>query len=353
MDRRAFLGAGVLAPFVSTGRVTLQAATSRQYSIRAIDLVTQSNAIDMLGLLTFDWDKLERWQTDPWTYSEVHFKRCSGSGIRVFHPAVELTWPNPRACAQRIFSNWNQFIDGQSSRFIRIDTVADLDRAGREGKVGVLLGMQNSEHLRKISDVTAFHAMGQRISQLTYNSRNRIGCGCLEHPDKGLTEYGLTLVRKMNETGMAIDVSHSGRRTTLDAIAASTRPVLITHSNCQTLVPGHPRCKSDEAIKAMARAGGVMGVTGIRVFVRRRGTATLDHVLDHFDHVANLAGVEHVGVGSDTDVDGRGRQLDVPRLDHPLRIYDLTEGLIRRGYSNHDITLILGGNFRRALSEIW
>ena len=74
---------------------------------------------------------------------------------------------------------------------------------------------------------------------------------------------------------------------------------------------------------------------------------------DHFDHVAKLTGVEHVGVGSDTDVDGHGRTLDVPRLDHPLRIYDLTEGLIRRGYSNHAISLILGGNFRRALSQIW
>jgi membrane dipeptidase len=103
---------------------------------------------------------------------------------------------------------------------------------------------------------------------------------------------------------MAVDVSHCGDRTTLDACEASKRPVLVTHSNCRALVPGHPSVKTDEAIRAMAKSGGVMGITGVRMFVRDKEPTTIEHVLDHFDHVARLVGVEHLGVGSDADLDG-------------------------------------------------
>jgi membrane dipeptidase len=155
-----------------------------------------------------------------------------------------------------------------------------------------------------LDDVDLFHGLGQRVSQLTYNARNLIGNGSTERRDDGLSDYGLAVVSRMNQVGMAVDVSHSGDRTTLDAIEASTRPVLITHSNCRALVPGHPRCKTDEAIRKMAAAGGVMGITGVRMFVRAEEPTTIEHVLDHFDHVARLTSVEHVGLGSDMDLDG-------------------------------------------------
>jgi membrane dipeptidase len=110
----------------------------------------------------------------------------------------------------------------------------------------------------------------------------------------------------------------------------------------------------------MASTGSVMGITGVRVFVRNQEPTTIEHVLDHFDHVVKLAGVDHVGIGSDTDLDGRDiltrsrrRLLDIRGLDHPRRIFDLTEALIRRRYSDQSIQLMLGGNFRRALSDIW
>jgi membrane dipeptidase len=177
----------------------------------------------------------------------------------------------------------------------------------------------------------------------------------------------------MNRVGMAVDVSHCSDRTTLDAFAASRKPVLITHANCRALNP-HPRCKSDEEIRKMAAGGGVMGISGVRMFVRATEPTTIEHVLDHFDHAAKLVGVEHVGVGSDIDLDGydklppvlRRRMLvgyknspafrgegEIEGLNHPKRMFDLTEGLIRRGYSDAQIELILGGNFRRALGEIW
>jgi membrane dipeptidase len=185
---------------------------------------------------------------------------------------------------------------------------------------------------------------------------------------------GVSVVEAMNRVGMTVDVSHCGDRTTLDAFAASRQPVLITHTNCRALVPGHPRCKTDEATRAMAWSGGVMGITGVRNFVSLREPTTIEHVLDHFDHVARLVGPEHLGVGSDIDLHGyddmppadnrrlrdaykgsygfRAR-LDVEGLDHPRRMYDLTEGLIRRRYTDEQIRGILGENFPRVLAQTW
>jgi membrane dipeptidase len=155
-----------------------------------------------------------------------------------------------------------------------------------------------------------------------------------------------------------VDVSHCSDRTTLDAIEASKKPVLITHANCRALVPNSARCKTDTAIQRAASKGGVIGVTMVRYFVRPGGSATIEDVLDHIDHVVRLVGVEHIGLGSDVDLAGRDgvhpkRKNDLDGIDYSKKIYDLTEGLLRRKYSSRDIQLILGGNFQRALSSIW
>ena len=163
----------------------------------------------------------------------------------------------------------------------------------------------------------------------------------------------------MNDAGMAVDISHCGDRTTMDAIAASRKPVLVTHSNCRALVPGSARCKTDEAIRRMAATGGVMGITMVRTFVRAAARVTMQQVLDHFDHLIKLAGIEHAGIGSDVDLDGRDTRVrpatrfDLDGIDYAKKIYDLTEGLLGRNYSSRNIELILGGNFERALTETW
>src|SRR6185312_16057612 len=130
----------------------------------------------------------------------------------------------------------------------------------------------------------------------------------------------------------------------MDAIVASRRPVVVTHSNCRALVPA-ARCKTDEAIRAMASKGGVIGITMVRGFVSAGGQATIENVLNHIDHVVALAGVEHVGVGSDVDLDGRDvhsvRKYDLDGIDYAKKIYELAEGLVRRRYSNRNIELIL------------
>jgi len=306
----------------------------------------------MLGLLTLNWPRLYRWQQDPSTFTAADFDKLRGSGINVFHPAVSLGDGETHDVSWRWFDKWNRLISGRPEYFVRVDGASDITRARREGKIGIILGMQDANHLRTVEDVDVFHALGQRLTQLTYNSANRLGNGCYVVNDKGLTAFGLLVVARMNAAGMAIDISHCGERTSLDAIEASKKPVLITHSNCRALAPGVARCKSDAVIRAAARKGGVVGLTSVRQFVRANGAATVEKVLDHFDYAVKLVGVEHVGIGSDFDLDAHPT-YDTPGLNQPNRMFQLTEGLVRRGYKDTDIALLLGGNFQRALQQIW
>jgi membrane dipeptidase len=311
-----------------------------------------------LGLLTLDFRKLSAWETNPNRFQQADFLRLKNSGITIFHPAVGYNAGDIYTESLRDINGWNAFIAAHEPRFLRVEGAADFERAKALGKIGILIGQQNSEHFRAVEDVDRFYNLGQRVSQLTYRS-NGIGGGSSDPRDRGLSQYGSAIVERMNKAGMAVDISHCGDRTALDAIEASRKPVLVTHSNCRALVPSSARCRTDEAIQRMAAKGGVMGVTMVRIFVRAEGPATIEHVLDHIDHVANLTGVEHVGVGSDVDLNGRDfsvhstRKLDLDGIDYAKKIYDLTEGLFRRNYSSGDIELILGGNFKRALSEVW
>jgi membrane dipeptidase len=366
LNRREFLragalaGAGVLAaPFVNRGRYSLFADGRVEHSARAVELVGRSTVIDMLGLLTLDWPKLYGWQREPGAFGTADFQKLQRSGIHVFHPAVEPNEPRAQEAILAWISGWNRLLASRSDCLLRIDSAGDLEQVRAEGKLGILVGFQNSDHFRTVADVQRFHSLGQRVSQLTYNRRNRIGCGCRESRDTGLSAYGGEIVAAMNAAGMAVDVSHCSERTCLDAFAVSRKPVLVTHSNCRALT-ANPRCKSDAVIRAMAARGGVMGITFVAAFVSSRRPATVEDVLDHFDRVARLAGVEHAGLGSDVDIDavdprtGRVRaSYDVRGLVQARRVFDLTEGLIRRGYSDRAIELILGGNFQRALGEIW
>lgn len=369
MNRRRFLrgvavaGAGALAaPMLNLGRCRLFAedgSVAGEVSVRARQLVERVAVIDMLGLLTLDWPLLERWQRDGSAFGASEFAHLARSGVTVFHPAVEPNQPDATAAVRQWLQRWDTLLAAHPRYFQRITSLADLDRVKVEGRLGLLLGFQNSDHLRTPGDVARFHSFGQRVSQLTYDRANHLGGGCRES-DPGLSLLGAEVVRAMNEVGMVVDVSHCGERTTLDAFAASCRPVLITHANSQALVPGHPRCKSDHVLRVMARCGGVIGITAVRAYVRQPQAPTLDDLLDHFEHVAKVAGVEHVGLGSDVDVDARHPRTGRVRpayvidgLDPALRVYALVEGLLRRGWREADVELVLGGNFRRALGEIW
>ncbi|HYP12441.1 MAG TPA: membrane dipeptidase [Bryobacteraceae bacterium] len=345
-----FSGVGAVylaAPMINLGRCRLNAAERQEYSIRSVDLVSRSVVIDMLGLLTLDYRKLNRWHADPGSFTNSDFEHLRQSGISTFHPAVDLNRADAHNTTLRWLQDWNRLLESRRDWFLPVRQSGATVLAKKQGKIGILLGMQNSDHFRTEADVATFYGLGQRISQLTYNERNRIGSGCVDSANLGLTELGFKVVEEMNRAGMMVDVSHAGDHTCLDAFAASSKPVLITHSNCRAIIP-HPRCKSDEVIRGMAKTGGVMGITGLRIFNSRRRDATVQDVLNHFDHIARLVGIEHIGVGSDSALDPR--PADVSGLDHSRRIYELTEGLIQRGYTDTHIEQILGLNFQRVIA---
>jgi len=370
-------GALAGAPFVNVGRFRLFAGAPQEYTRRCVDLVEGSLVIDMLGLTTINGETGERWGPDYSGLNAADAAEFRASEIDVFHIASGVGGRTQNEAYQNCLAfvgNYNSIIANRPDVFVRIDSAEDLAAVHGSGRAGILIGIQNSSHFRSPQDVETFHQLGQRVSQLTYNSRNMIGNGSTERVDGGISDFGVSIVAEMNRVGMAVDVSHSGDRTTLDACEVSSAPVLYTHSNARALNPGHPRCKTDEAIRRMAETGGVMGITGVRNFVSDREPTTIESYLDHFDHVRDLVGVEHLGIGSDIDLHGyddmpadqyaalkanyKGSyafrdKIDIDEISHPKRMFDVTDGLIRRGYTDEHIRGILGVNFQRVLGVIW
>ncbi len=378
----ASIGAALVgAPAVLRGRYRLFAQAPTEYSARAIRLMQESVVVDLLNQFRFEDyadrpPKIERWLRMPGSFTAADAATYQTSGINVFalgHGARDYT------DGLRLFAEWNGFLAAYPDWLTRVDKVADFERARATRKVGVMLTLQDSTHFRTPDDVDTFFGLGQRLSQLTYNFNNRIGSGFLEQRDGGLSVFGLSIMERMQKVGMAVDVSHCGDQTTLDALDAAKKPVLFTHATCRALVGGALRAKTDDAIQRMAKTGGVMGIAFIRFMDRDREPVAVGNVLDHFDYVAKLVGVDHVAVGSDLDIVGNPNpvggggfqpssqpnfdryryhadpdgKITVKGLDHPKRMFDVTEGLIRRGYSDADIKGILGGNAIRVLGEIW
>lgn len=376
-----FAAAAIGAPAILRGRFQLFAQSASQYSARAVRLMGETTVVDLLNQFRFqDFTeqrppKSDVWMARPNSFTEADWEVYRTSGIHVLSLGAGA---GSYEDGLRFFANWNGFLAGYSDWFTRIDDVSDFARVRSQKKVGVMITMQDSMHFRSPADVDVFFALGQRISQLTYNFNNRIGSGFLEERDGGLSIFGRGIMARMEQVGMAVDVSHCGDQTTLDALEAATKPVIFTHATCRTLLPKALRCKTDEQINKMATTGGLMGINFIRFMDRDQEPVTIEHVLDQFDYVRKLVGVEHLGVGSDLDIVGNPNsiggggdprtqpnfarylyheaadgKITVSGLDHPKRMFDLTEGLIRRGYSDAEIQGILGGNAQRVLGAIW
>jgi len=360
--------------FVNFNNYKVFAESATKYSMRAIDLINESLVIDMLSLLDLSKILATPKGENAYKFSREELINIKASGIDVFHPAIGIGGNTAHIAALNFMASLNGLVAEHSDLVVRIDSLQDIEKAQREGKLGVVLGVQNADHFRAVEDVKQFYYIGQRITQLTYNTQNRIGSGCTDRGDGGISDFGYQIIKAMNKVGMAIDVSHCGDNTTLDAFQLSKMPVLITHSNCRALVPTNPRSKTDEVIKKMAANGGVMGITAIRNFVTAEEPTTIENYVDHIDHIVKLVGIDHVGIGTDADLNGYDdlppkiyknfkvgykssysfrEKMDIEGLDHPKKMFDLADALIRRGYSNENIRAILGENFKRALNQIW
>jgi membrane dipeptidase len=256
---------------------------------------------------------------------------------------------------------------------------ADDIRAAHEAGEHALWGMCQENLLRPghLDLIDAAHELGVlHTADCAYNQMTFIGAGCTERYDPGLSHFGLEFVRRCNDVGVIVDTAHSGRQTTLDACAASRHPVIATHTSAAARY-AHPRGKDDEEIRAIAETGGVVGVVTVPFFLAAPGqqTPSIEVTLDHIDHMVNLVGWRHVGIGTDWplqpphDVQRRILRTKLAEMgfrpEHNIDfaatltgfrdyrdLVNITRGLVARGHPDEHVRGILGENFLRVLEQV-
>jgi len=271
-----------------------------------------------------------------------------------------------------------QLMEKRPDLFLNVRTSADFDRAKKEQKLGVIYSFESPNMLEdKIDRIELFRGLGVRVMQLTYNRRTPFGVGCLDGETDGLTDLGRKAIAKMNELGVALDLSHSNTKTTAEGIAASTKPPLITHAGCRAVYM-HPRNKEDRELKALADKGGVVGVYMLPYITASPKQPMLDDYMQHLEHALKVCGEDHVGVGSDvpffqvddSDLEemkkatakrkadgiaapGEDRPTYIPDLNTPRKMERIADALLKRGQKSAVIEKIMGANFKRVFGEIW
>jgi membrane dipeptidase len=235
---------------------------------------------------------------------------------------------------------------GAHGGMVLATTVSAIQRAAREGKIASVLSIENGDPLAgDLAALDGFYAAGVRMMSLTWNASNALGDGASGDLHGGLTEFGRRVLRRMNTLGIVVDVSHLSEASFWDALKVTRGPVIASHSNASSVHP-HARNLTDDQLRAIARRGGVVGVTFVPRFL---GGATLAHVLKHIDHMVRVMGADHVAIGS--DFDGFRRPPD--GLEDASHLPNLTAGLVWRGYSEDAIRKIMGGNAMRVFRTIW
>jgi microsomal dipeptidase-like Zn-dependent dipeptidase len=275
--------------------------------------------------------------------------------------------PHPTELVFELLHTWRAGVTADE-RLTLVDGVADIDAATRAGQVGVAFDLEDSAPLGgRLERVKEFYDLGVRTLLPTYNVRNAAGSGCTDAVDEGLTAYGRDLVREMNAVGMVVDGSHCSIRTGLDLAEVTERPMVYSHS-CMRALWEHERNITDDQARACAETGGVVGITGVGIFLGPND-ASVQAMVRHIDYAVELIGPEHVGVSSDYsfDLDDLNREMaENPELFPemyarwgPIKIMPpedllrVEQALIDRGYPTEAITGILGGNFRRVAEQVW
>ncbi len=271
-------------------------------------------------------------------------------------------------------------IEVHPAYFMQVRVPADMERAKREGKLGIILSFEGSDMLEgKVDRFELFRNLGVRVMQFSYNRKSPFGAGVMEPSAGGLTPLGQEAVKKMNVLGVTIDVSHANTQTTADAIAASSRPVIMSHAGCAA-VHQHPRNKTDDQLRAVADKGGVVGIYDLMYLAASPRQPTVSDYMAHMEHALKVAGEDHVGVGSDVTIDpfdtspqgmAKFNELEEKRqksgiaapeedrppyvvgLNIPRRIEVIADQLIKRGYPTRVAEKVVGANFVRVFSETW
>lgn len=275
---------------------------------------------------------------------------------------------------------WRRYVRERDDTILVL-TAADIERAHREGKLGLILHCQGTALIEdEIDLLEAYHAAGLRIVQLCYNRKNLVGDGAGERTDSGLSHFGVKLVERLNALNTIVDCAHTGHRTSMDAIEHSAAPVIISHANARA-AQDNGRNIDDALIEAIAASGGVVGTVGFPAFLTWDGQPGLDDFIDDIAYKADLVGIDHVGLGIDyyqgqwaveddsvameryrgmVDA-GHWRPEEYPPppykypagIETPQTLPRLTERLMERGFVEADIRKILGLNWLRVYRAVW
>lgn len=248
------------------------------------------------------------------------------------------------------------------------DNLNDVDRITNFGRIAVVFDLEDSGPLDdELSNLATLAGLGVRTLLPTYNHANRAGSGCLDTTDSGLTAWRRAIVAEMNNVGIVPDGSHCSARTGLDMCDVSTGPVVYSHS-CMRAVWDHPRNITDAQAQACAATGGVIGITGVGIFLGPN-TPTLEAMVRHLEYAVELVGIEHVGVSTDFSFDYADFIEELTRNPHlfdegytrwgPIRwmppetFLMLGAYLRQRGWHTDDVEAVLGGNFYRVAQRVW
>ena len=250
-----------------------------------------------------------------------------------------------------------------------VDSVAAIEQTRREGLIAVLLHFEGTRCFERNLDlVDAFYRLGVRHTLLAFNQSNSVGGGCAEAGDGGLTRFGRQLVIELERTGMLIDLSHTGRRTSLDALEQATKPAVFSHSNADAVWP-HFRNVTDDQIRACAATGGLIGLSGSSIYLGDDAVRS-ETMFRHLDHVVQLVGPEHACLGLDIvfETEPLNRYMrarpeewpDAARPDwpgahyaRPGQIVELAELMLGAGYGAPAVRSILGENLVRVCGSVW
>lgn len=316
--------------------------------------------------------------TCPLLFEKKHLKDYQAGGLTAVAPTVG-GWHGASQTLSAL-GNWHKFLRERDD-LILVRSSEDVRRAKRTGKTGIILHFQGTEPFEDNLDlIDAYKILGVGIAQLAYNSRNRIGDGCADRSDSGLSRFGLRVIERMNAVRMIIDCAHTGFRTSMDAIEHSSAPVVISHANPHAVHPS-PRNVSDELLKAIAANGGIVGAVGYGHFVSSKTRSSVDDFIDHIAYMCDLIGPDRVTLGIDyyiaqypyADVD---RQHEIfnehiengswtletnppppyyypQEIETPDKLPALTEALLRRGFTEPDIRAIYGENWLRIYDAVW
>ncbi|MGI9278364.1 MAG: dipeptidase [Endozoicomonas sp.] len=308
-------------------------------------------------------------------WNRTIFEQLHAGGVTMVHATI-VYHEQIRETLLRI-AEWNRHFENNRDLIMPVKSAADIRLAKELGKVGVMFGAQNCSTIEDdIGMIEIMRELNLMIMQLTYNNQSLLACGCYEAEDSGVTRFGKQAIREMNRAGMVVDMSHSGERSTLDAIELSERPIVISHANPVSF-HNAKRNKSDTVLKALGESGGLLGFSLYPFHLKNGPDCSLNDFCEMVARTADLMGVDRIGIGTDLCQDQPVKILEWMRngrwskeMDYgegsksnaswprPLSWFkdsrdfpNITSGLISRGFNNEEVAKIMGLNWLNFLEE--